>query len=136
MDDNIKTRLMTANIIWLALCMSQLIYVGVGFGVGNDGASIDTVILGALLVMAGVSTVVGLFVIPAIIKVTSIESYFTFGIIRWAIFESVAIYGLMGFMLGGPQTMQWGLTLWALTLMLLARPSEGDFQKRCTTGER
>ena len=131
MVDNSK-KITRLTIIWLALCISQLLYVGIGFSVGPElETEVDDIILYVLLGSGLMSTVVALVVIPQIIKVKSMEQYFTYTIVRMALLESIAIEGFVGYYIGGPQMMQWAMTMWALALMLLVRPTEAEFNKLC-----
>ena len=133
MADNPK-KMTTLTIVWLALCLSQLLYVGIGFVVGPEpGTEPDEIMLYVLLGSGLMSTVVALVVIPMAIKVQSIEQYFTYTIIRMAILESIAIEGFVGYYIGGPQKMQWAMTVWALALMVLVRPTEAELKKLCST---
>ena len=114
------------KIIWAALTFSQLIYAVVGGFVlsPQEGSGPDETLLYGLLGVALSTIAAAVLVIPNVVKVKSFDAVVTPFIVQWALVESVALYGLVGKVLGASNTYLFGLTFLAMTFMVILYPSE------------
>jgi hypothetical protein len=55
--------------------------------------------------------------------------YQTYSVIRWALAEAVAVYGLVLCFLGAPETTSGAFFGWALLSLFRLRPSAEDYQR-------
>jgi hypothetical protein len=117
----------TAFIIWGALVVSVLVYFGVGFflhqsgEVGQANETLPTLRLVLALVACGETVIVVLF--PKIMA-GKIPTFFTMSIIRWALSESIAIFGLVLVLMGDQVAVSAGFVVWSLVLILATAPTD------------
>ena len=129
MEENEKKQQAHIQIIWIiygALIMSQFMYGFVGGFIieGPKEPSTDLILpmalAGVALTTSIITFVVGKF-IPG--------PYLTQCIIKWALTESIAVYGLVLVMLTGNTTFLFGFLLWSLALMAVHAPKKRDFEE-------
>jgi len=118
-------------ILWLSMVGSIFIYAIVGFMVReNTPAPEDTSMVGVLtlafsLVSIGTSALALLFG-----RLTGGKmDYQPFCIIRWALAESIAIYGLVLFILGASWAVFIPFLVWAIIMQLLLAPTHNSQQR-------
>ena len=80
----------------------------------------------AFMVVAGIETIIVLVLLP---RFAGKMPYLTYGIVRWAMAESVAVEGLVLFYVGAGQGLFLVFLGWSLALMLLCAPTEADREK-------
>jgi len=118
-------------IVWLSLLGSIFIYVLVGFMARSQGAppaSPDA----PLGLMAGMFAIIALGTTGFIVLSSRLlirAEYFSFCIVRWALAESIAIYGLALFLMGLDWPFFLGFIVWALALMVVLMPSASARQR-------
>ena len=124
-SEKIQAHMQTLWIIYAALCMSQLIYGVVGVVVVEppEEPNTDMVLPIALSLIALSTSGFSLFV-GKIIK----GNYQTSCIIKWALTESVAIYGFVLFFLTGNTTYLGAFILFSLALMAVHAPKKRELE--------
>lgn len=121
--------LKTASILYVALLASVGVYAAVAAVLmGQPLQSLDQEAASTLrlvfLVLAGASTV-GSLALPKLIaggRPDSDQTYLTGRILAWAFSESIALYGLVGALLGLGSDLVWTLIAWAGLVMLFHAP--------------
>lgn len=119
----------TASILFVALLASVGIYAAVAaMLMGQANAGLDAEAMGTLrmvfLLLAAASTV-GSLVLPKLVagkQPQTDQSYLTGRILAWAFSESIALYGLVGALLGLGSDLVWTLIAWAGLAMLFHAP--------------
>jgi F0F1-type ATP synthase membrane subunit c/vacuolar-type H+-ATPase subunit K len=120
-----QAHMQTLWIIFGALCMSQLIYGVVGVVVVEPPEEPDVdMVLPIAFSLVAISTSVFTFFVGKIIK----GNYLTSCIIKWALTESVAIYGFVLYFLTGDTIYLGGFILFSLALMAVHAPKKRDFE--------
>lgn len=117
----------TLNILWLAMLATVPVVGIAGWLAANPGASDpETVGLMSMVlpVLALVETAV-VVVLPRFIK----GPYHTTCIIRWALAESIGVYGLVLLILGGSTWIPLGLMGWSFLLIALLGPSREALER-------
>ncbi|MCZ7586833.1 MAG: hypothetical protein M5R36_27765 [Deltaproteobacteria bacterium] len=120
------------RLIWLAIFASVVIYAVVGLVVpGMNGAEAGDgtlrVLMPVFAVMAAGVTVLVMFVMPNILARSG--NYRTLCLVRWAMAESIAVFGLVLLFLGAPAAVGLGFCAWAMALLLLIRPTPAGEQE-------
>jgi len=111
-------------ILWVAMLNAVLVLAGVTFSgvvppTGEGGLPALVLVLPAG--MSGALSVVGVRLFMPTIPAQS--AY----IVRFATAESVAVFGLVAHVLGGPLPLVVGFFVVSLTLLVVARPTEDGF---------
>ena len=121
-----QAHMQTLWIIFGALCMSQLIYGVVGVAVVEppEEPNVDMV-LPIVLSLLALSTSVFSFFVGKIIK----GNYQTSCIIKWALTESVAIYGFVLYFLTGETTYLGCFILFSLALTAVHAPKKRELEE-------
>lgn len=112
-------------ILWGALLMSALIYGGLGYFLGQGRAPMDTVPL-LTKVFAGVAVMVTgmIFTLPRLLG-EQIPAQ-TRDILRWALAESIGLFGLVLAFQGAGPVVLFSFVGWSVVLLALHMPrSEG-----------
>ena len=124
-DDALVQQQKTLFIIWLALLSSLGVYGLIGSMVLQP--SEDAVVppmLAEVLIGVVVSEMVVIFaVLPKLLKPKNLQAATTFFIVRWALAESIGIYGLVLHILGGSALHLWGFLGAGAFCMLMLHPS-------------
>ena len=111
------------KILWFALLMSIVLYGVIAFLIVPMGTQTFNALFAnptiLILHLAGLAVFATSFLIPSILKTTNVR---TTSIIRWAMIESAAVFGLLAAFLG--QDVRLFLPLGALAIagMVLAYP--------------
>lgn len=116
--------LQTLWIVYGALCLSQLVYGVVGTVIKASGEPTTSLEMPIALVFAGITSSVLSFVMGNLIQ----GNYFTKCIIKWALSESVAVYGLVLCILTGNKLYLGAFIVWSLALMAVHAPSQKQFE--------
>lgn len=117
-------------VIWAAFLASALIYAGLGWLLKDTrGASVNQEILHWAQIFLGLgsgSIVLTTFLLRQALAALSGRSYRNYCIVRWALLESIAVFGLVQFFLGGQfEVLLLFVAVSALTLGA-ARPGAAD----------
>ncbi|MDP8257685.1 MAG: hypothetical protein P9M14_18210 [Candidatus Alcyoniella australis] len=115
-------------LIWLSLIGSILIYGLVGIMVRSSSGPLDpdanlNMILG-IFAMVGLATSVVTLLSGRFLARSG--QYFTYCIVRWAMAESIAIFGLALYMIGADAPFFFIFLVWSLALMLLLMPNHAS----------
>ena len=133
MDEAQKTQ-PNAQTLWIvygALCTSQLVYGVVGTVLEPSANPTTELQIPIALGFAGMTSSILSFVIGNFIQ----GNYFVTCILKWALSESVAVYGLVLCILTGNQIYLGGFILWSLTLMVVHAPSKKQFEESLNSKE-
>lgn len=119
------------QIMWAAFLVSTIIYAAIGWVLGRGGerTQLNREILGWVQVFFGMSAgliVLTVFLLRQLLAAVTRHNYQTYCLVRWAMLEMIAMFGLVQFVLGGPFEVL--LIFLALTLLSLgaARPGLSD----------
>lgn len=123
----------TLWILWGALCMSQLLYVMVGYVIRTSATEpipdsyqdlLTPLLLAAGVVAGGALFGVDRFLKP-VPKAQMPQAYFVPFLLKMALSESVGIFGFLLFYLGAPWELFLGFVGVALLLMASFAPTDG-----------
>ena len=91
--------------IWAAFLMASLIYGAVGWFVGQgDRTPINLEILNWVQIFLGLAALpilLTVFLLRQLLAAVTRHSYRNYCIVRWALLELIAVFGLVQFLLGG-----------------------------------
>lgn len=119
-----------AIILWGALLMSIGIYAGVATFIRQSGGAPEPPAPILLPVLAFVALGNSMFALVGVRRITAASgNYTTYAILRWALAESVAIFGLVLALVGFPLAAGYAFIGWAAFLMVLMFPSDADFRR-------
>ncbi len=125
--------LRTIRILWFALLVSLFLYALVGYMVkDNIKAELDVSFLNLMAMMLAMVAVVVTLVVMLIGRFWStreLPTCFAYSILRYALAESICIFGLILFFLGASWQVYavfWG---WSFCLMLFLIPTEGGIDR-------
>lgn len=111
----------TVQRLWFAFASSQTVFPVVAFLARPPDAVIEPSIAGVLALLMVVESALGLVGVPRLFVKVPASSAF---LIRFAIFEAVAIFGFVGAFLGASLTMSIGGSALSLMLLALTFPTE------------
>ncbi len=120
-------------IIWAALAMSVLIYgtVGVVLKMNGSPQAVDPKLIQTLSLAFGavvlMETVLAVIVLGRVLARSG--NFFTYCIIRWALMETSAIFGLVLLLLGAGLEIAAGFMAWSLLWILLLAPTASAKEK-------
>jgi len=120
--------------IWFALLSSVFIYLAVGVILRQkqgDPPNLDAAeMLYYPMVGISLALTIGLFtVFPKLFRGLPYQIHC---ILRWALSESIAVFGLILSILGGPADVFITMIIWSAVLYLLQRPTDADYQRYLT----
>lgn len=120
----------TLPVIWIAMMFAIVAYGVVAWAVAPRIAApvdqtIENWILLFLSMTAGLHILV-VFLLRQMIAALAKSSYVTFCVIRWALMESIGIYGLVLVFVGVDPWIAGAFLAVALMLLASAKPGEGD----------
>ena len=127
-------------ILWIALMIAIAIYAGIGSYAGqkmtlSQSEDILPMMTTIFLVFAGFETI---FVLVFAGKVfAKSTNYMTYCIFRWAIAESIGIFGLVLMFMGPTTSTGFIFIVWSLALLLVLMPNQGNrdrFEKASNKG--
>lgn len=119
-------------ILWGALFFSIAVYAGVGTfistqdGIAPADPEITSLLIPIFAMISLMETVLVLFFVG---KLFRIKDYQTYCILRWALSESIAIYGLVLMFLGAMYMAALAFMIWAAVLYILTMPTRASKEK-------
>ena len=120
-------------IIWAALAMSVLVYAGVGVVLRMTGnmPPMDPETAKLLtLVFAGVALMETVLAVAVLGKILARSGNFlTYCIVRWALMESTAIFGLVLMIMGVDLEIAGAFIVWGLLWILILAPTSRSKEK-------
>lgn len=120
-----QANMQTTWIIYGALCMSMIIYGAVGFAVVEPPEEANTdMVMPLALGMVSLTTSAGTFFVDKFIQ----GNYQTRNIIKWALTESIAIYGFVLYFLTANTVYLLAFIGFALALMAVHAPNQRAFE--------
>jgi F0F1-type ATP synthase membrane subunit c/vacuolar-type H+-ATPase subunit K len=125
----------TLTIIWVAMLVSLLVYGGVGSFILAPAPDtvLDPVFSKVFMGIAFSEVVIIFGVLPKLMKPPTIEAAKILYIVRWALAESIGIYGLVLHNLGGGSLHLWGFLGTGALCILMLYPS-GDALRQSIAG--
>ena len=115
-------------IIWFALFSSIIIYTVVGFVVAPEPPQNAEDLAMLPMVFGAVSLGITGIVFMARVIFASITDFIVFSILRWALSESIAVFGLVLTFLTGNTLFVLVFALWSAHLFLLTFPTRGRLE--------
>jgi len=118
-------------ILWLALINSLFIYLVVGYFTrqNNPPAEPAEVLPTLTAVLGFVSIAISVVIFAIGPRIAKNNNFFTYSIIRWAMSESIAIYGLVLFILGASWYVFGGFFIWSLFMLIIFMPNQGALDR-------
>ena len=121
-----------AWLLWIAISGSLLIYAVVGVIVRQNNSpdtdpGLFTVLIPALILVSATETMLVLTVWGRLFARKS--SYLNYCVVRWALAESVGIFGLVLTILGASTIICASFFIWSALLFVLLAPTRGDRQR-------
>jgi hypothetical protein len=121
---------MVTRVLWMTGMLSPVLFVLVGWLVRRTLARAAAtpslgLLTGVLAALAGGVSIVLVLVKRPLARWARHDPA-RFFVLRYAIAETVAVYGFLLFMLGAGWRIFLAFTVWALSLMALIRPTEDD----------
>ena len=116
-----------AKLIWFALLASVGIYAALPLLIPPMGSEPQAGVL-LPLAAAALMTAAMSFVVPSLIAKNAPPEQqgeqldFTLNVVRWALAEAVAVFGLVLYLLGHPVTFAWGFAIASAVLMFVHAP--------------
>ena len=121
-----QANMQTIWIIYGALCMSMIVYGVVGFVVVTPPENPNTdMVMPLALAMISLTTGVGSFFVDKFVQ----GNYQTRSIIKWALTESIAIYGFVLYFLTANNVYLLAFIAFALALMAVHAPNQKAFEE-------
>ncbi len=118
------------HIIWAAFFVATLVYAGVGWVLDQRPRDpLNQEILNWVQIFLGMSSgllILTAFLLRQIIAALSQRSYRRFCIIRWAMLETIGVFGLVQFVLGGHFEVLLLFIAVATLSLVAARPGLAD----------
>ncbi len=125
-SEKTQANMQTIWIIYGALCMSMIVYGVVGFVVVTPPENPNTdMVMPLALAMISLTTSVGTFFVDKFIQ----GDYQTRCIIKWALTESIAIYGFVLYFLTANIVYLLAFIVFALALMAVHAPNKKYFEE-------
>ena len=125
-SESTQAVMQTTWIIYGALCMSMIIYGAVGFAVVEPPEEPNTDMMMPLaLGIVSLTTSAGTFFVDKFIQ----GNYQTRNIIKWALAESIAIYGFVLYFLTANTVYLLAFIVFALALMAVHAPNQKSFEE-------
>lgn len=115
------------HILWMAFIGAVCVYIGIAYilGLGREKASDLTFMLP---IFAGVAATMTLLAFSAG-KLFAQMEYQPYCIVRWAMVESVGVFGLLLAVLGASANTALAFFGWALLSLFRLRPTPEDYQQ-------
>ena len=121
-----QAHMQTIWIIYGALCMSMIVYGVVGYVVVTPPENPNTdMVMPLALAMISLTTGVGSFFVDKFVQ----GNYQTRNIIKWALTESIAIYGFVLYFLTANTVFLLAFIAFALALMAVHAPNQKAFEE-------
>ena len=115
-------------IIWFALFSSVIIYAVVGFVIAPEPPENAEDLAMLPMVFGAVSLGITAMVFMARVIFASVKDFVAFSILRWALAESIAVFGLVLTFLTGKTLFVLVFAIWAAHLFLLTFPTRGRLE--------
>lgn len=116
-------------IIWGALTFSVVIYAVVGTIVaGNPNPAPELQLMLPIFTVLSLS-ITGMVLFGSRLIANATKVYFTYAILRWALSESVAIFGLVMKFLGADALVLYVFVGWSLLLYLVLAPRQSEIER-------
>lgn len=121
----------TLWIIWIAINGFIVFLPAIAhFARSNQDLATSPVFLETFIpVLVGFSVLGTIFIFAYSRFAASKAPYMTFCIIRWALAESIGIYGFVIYFMGGSLTVLAGFIVWSLVLNLIHSPTHANYEK-------
>ena len=122
--------------LWMFLTSSIFVYGLVGYVVSQSNQETERLsdtTLNTLIVITIMIAVIALIIVPKIIKPKEDSHLFGYCLIQWALIESIAIFGLMSYYLGGPFSVFISMLGASVILMVLLLPTSARLKKLLET---
>ena len=123
-----KQQATTLNVLWLAMLAATLVYLLIGWLRAQGMEAQERSVLANMIWLFAVSFIAMGFVLPKILfkDMTNPVQYTQSMIIRWAMFESVAILSLVNFIAQGVSFVEMAIGIAvSFTLILISKPKLG-----------
>ena len=125
-SESTQAAMQTTWIIYGALCMSMIIYGAVGFAVVEPPEEANTdMVMPLTSGMVSLTTSVGTFFVDKFVQ----GNYQTRNIIKWALTESIAIYGFVLYFLTANTIYLLAFIGFALALMAVHAPNQRAYEQ-------
>lgn len=126
-ESSAQPNLQPLQILWMAFLGAVGVYIVIAYilGFGREKASDLTFMLP---IFAGVAAVMTIFAFSAGKLLAQME-YQPYCIVRWAMVESVGVFGLLLVVLGASANTALAFFGWALLSLLRLRPTPEDYQQ-------
>ncbi len=127
-DHAMRTRMW---VVWGTLTLSVFLYLAAGFVLrtfGDFPAGDENFVQTLLMALTAISMgMTGVILLAG--RLFGRLPYTSYLIIRWALSESIAIYGLVLYIMGADLAYLLGFGVWSVVLMLLTMPTRSNEDK-------